>query len=327
MTDDDRTSPVMLYYDPHPVHRKMGEAIGAEFVQCRTGGLRDRIEGGLSHEFGDRPVILEGGVPLAEGAVSKTTGRTDCLIALGADSTYHDMVDPLPFRGHRSRWVHRLAQRYIDGTLAVSDFIATTASRLTSGPVRTAHPFIEGTRFDRLGEVDPALDGTEVLCLGKYRPKNGQDILVEAVDIAHADVTVHFAGSDTDRLPEDQSIRRHGFVDEDDLLELFDRCALMVFPALSGAFPVATLESLRAGLPVAVTSVVGTVSCVRPVSSRLIVEPSPESIAAGIDWYFSLSLDRRRELADRSKRVGQQFDEETGIDNFVHQYHALLEQL
>lgn len=324
---DPPADPVMLSYDPHPVHRTMGEAIGAEFVPCRTGGLIDRMEGALSRDFGDRAVILEGGVPLTEGALSKLAGRSNTLVALAADSTYHDLVDPLPFRDRGSRIAHRLAQRYIDGTIAVSDFIAGVAERLTSGPVRVAHPFIEADRFARLGTVEPELDSREILCLGKYRPKNGQNLLLDALELVESETRVHFVGADTEKLPTGASWERHGFLEEDELIDMLPRCGLMVFPARSGAFPVATLEGLRAGLPVVVSSVVGTVTCVRPVSSRLIAEPNPSSMASAIDWYWSISGRRRRELAARSRRVGSQFDEETGIDNFVHQFRRLMEQL
>lgn len=318
--------PVMLHYDPHPVHRKMGEAIGAEFVQCRTGGPADRVRGALARDFGDRTVVLEGGVPLLEGAVAKLAGRAGRLVALGADATYHDVVEPLPFRDRRSRLAHRAALRFVDGTIAVSDRIAAIAERF-GGPARVAHPFVHADRYEALGDVEPDLSGSAVLCLGKYRPKNGQDLLLDALDRVDADVTVHFVGADTGDLPDGDAHVAHGFVDDDELLERFAASALLVFPALAGAFPVATLEGLRAGLPVVTTSVVGTAATVRPVSARLVADPDPAALAAALDWYFSLSADRRAALSRRARRVGSQFDEETGLDSFVHQYERLLEQL
>ncbi len=324
--DPDSEPPVMLHYDPHPVHRKMGEAIGAEFVQCRTGGVADRVRGARSRDFGDRTVVLEGGVPLLEGVVAKLAGRAGRLVALGADATYHDAVDPLPFRDRKSRLAHRAALRFVDGTIAVSDRIAAIAERY-GGPARVAHPFVHAERYDALGEVEPDLAGTEVLCLGKYRPKNGQDLLVDALDRVDADATVHFVGADTKAIPEGDGYVAHGFVDEAELLERFRSSALLVFPARAGAFPVATLEGLRAGLPVVTTSVVGTATTVRPVSARLVAEPDAASLAAAIDWYFSLDEDRRAALSARARRAGSQFDEETGLDSFVHQYETLVEQL
>ncbi|NIB99458.1 glycosyltransferase family 4 protein [Halobacterium sp. R2-5] len=319
--------PVFLYYDPHPVHEKMAECVGAEMVQCQTGSPIDRILAGRSHDFGDRPVILEGGVPLAEGTVLKALGTSGPVIALGADSTYHDIVDPLPSRSRTSRFTHRFAQRFVDGTLAVSERIATIAERFTDGPVRVTHPFIEANRYSLLRELDSSLDGTRILCVGKYREKNGQDILVDAMPRVDADVTVDFVGPDTTEISETDQITTHGFVSEQRLVELFESAALMVFPAPVGAFPVATLEGLCAGLPVVTTPGVGTATLVRGVNGRLLADPTSVDVADAIDWYFSLPQERRAELGRRAANYGSGFDEETGLDLFAFQLRNLLADL
>jgi glycosyltransferase involved in cell wall biosynthesis len=327
MVDVADLDPVFLYYDPHPVHRKMVDAIDAEYVQCRTGGVVGRVAGALSHDIGERPVILEGGVPLLEGAVARLARRARSVIALGADSTYHDLVEPLPYRTRAERVAHRVSLRFVDGTIAVSDDIAAIARRITGGPARVAHPFIHEERFEKLGTLEPDYGSTEVLCLGKLRPKNGQRLLLDALDRVDADVTVHFVGPDTDELGAGDRYVGHGFVDEDELLERFAGSALMVFPARSGAFPVATLEAMRAGLPVVLTSVCGTAAVYRGVSGRLVADPDPASVTTAMNWYFSLPVERRRELGERSRRVGSQFDEATGLDTFVTQFERLMEDL
>jgi glycosyltransferase involved in cell wall biosynthesis len=319
--------PVFLYYDPHPVHERMAAYVGAEMVQCETGSPLARVRAGRSHEFEDRPVILEGGVPLAEGAVLKLVGSSGPVIALGADSTYHDIVDPMPNRSRAGRLAHRFAQRYVDGTLAVSERIATIAERLTGGPVRVTHPFVESSRGTRLRELDPDLDGTRILCVGKYREKNGQDLLVDAVDHVDAGVTVDFVGPDTTSIPSSDRIRTHGFVEEDRLFELFESASLMVFPAPVGAFPVATLEGLRAGLPVVTTSGVGTATLVRGVDGRLLADPEPADLARAINWYVSLPSERRTELGRRAAGYGAGFDENAGLAAFAFELIRLLNDL
>jgi glycosyltransferase involved in cell wall biosynthesis len=319
--------PVFLYYDPHPVHEKMATYVDAEFVQCETGNPLARIRAGRGHDFGDRPVILEGGVPLAEGVILDRWGTAGPIIALGADSTYHDIVDPMPGRGRVSRLTHRIAQRAVDGTLAVSERIATVAERLTDGPVRVTHPFVEAERYDRLRELDPALDGSRILCVGKYRAKNGQDRLVDALARVDADVTVDFVGPDTDEITEADGVRTHGFVAEERLFELFESAALLAFPAPVGAFPVATLEGLCAGLPVVTTPGVGTATLVRGVHGRLLADPTPTDLARAIDWYASLSAERRAELGRRASGYGAGFDEASGLDAFAFELVRLLGDL
>lgn len=319
--------PVFLYYDPHPVHEKMASYVGAELVQCETGDPVARMQAGRSHDFGNRPVILEGGVPLAEGAVLKTLGTSGPIIALGADSTYHDIVDPMPSRSRTSRLTHRIAHRFVDGTLAVSERIATIAAQLTDGPVRVTHPFVETDRYSELRAAEPSLDGSRILCVGKYREKNGQDILVKALSQVETDVTIDFVGPDTTELPETAHIKTHGFVSEDRLLELFESASLMVFPAPVGAFPVATLEGLCAGLPVVTTPGVGTATLIRGVNGRLISDPTPQGVAQTLDWYFSLSSERRRELGRRAACYGSGFNEESGLDAFAFELTSLLAEL
>lgn len=316
--------PVFLYYDPHPVHEKMASYVGAEMVQCETGGVLDRIAAGRSHDFGDRPVLLEGGVPLAEGAVLQALGESGPVIALGADSTYHDLVDPLPNQTTASRLAHRIAQRFLDGTLAVSERIATIAEQYTDAPVRITHPFVEADRYEALTSLEPTAEGEKILCVGKYRVKNGQDVLRAAMEHVEAPVTLDFVGPDTERLAETESIRTHGFVGEDRLIELYDEAALVVFPALAGAFPVATLEGLCAGTPVVATRGVGTATLVRGVHGRLLADPRPGSLADAIDWFFSLPSERRLTLANRARGYGAGFSEGAGLDAFAHRFARLL---
>lgn len=322
-----RPRPVFLYYDPHPVHEKMAAHVGAEMVQCQRGSPLARIQSGRGHDFGGRPVILEGGVPLAEGAVTKLLGTSGPIIALGADSTYHDIVDPMPSRSRVSRLAHRLSQRFVDGTLAVSERIATIAERLTGQPVRVTHPFVEAERYERLREVEPSLDGSRILCLGKYRAKNGQDLLVEALDHVESDVAVDFVGPDTTEVESSERVETHGFVDEERLFDLFETASLLVFPAPVGAFPVATLEALCAGLPVVTTPGVGTATLVRGVHGRLVADSDPSDLARAIDWYFSRSVEQRNRLGQLAAGYGAGFDEPSGLDAFAFGFLNLLADL
>jgi glycosyltransferase involved in cell wall biosynthesis len=319
--------PVFLYFDPHPVHECVAKHLGAEFVQCHTGGPVGRVLAGARHDFADRPVLLEGGVPLLEGAVTKLLGESGPVIALGADSTYRDLFEPIAGRSRASRAAHWAAQPLVDATLAVSDRIATVAERVTRGPVRVAHPFVTAERFDRLRRIDPDLSGDRVLCVGKYREKNGQDLLVEAVDRAETDLTVDFAGPDTEDIPAAPGIRRHGFLPEEDLVGLFDDAAMLAFPASVGAFPVVTLEGLTAGLPVLTTPRVGTATLVRGVHDRLAVDPDPGRVASALEWYDGLSADRRRDLGARAVGYGAGFGAADRLPAFERTFTALLDDL
>lgn len=321
-------NPVFLYYDPHPVHELMANYVSAEFVQCETGGPLARIQAGAGHNFEDRPVLLEGGVPLLEGAALSMLGRSGPLVALGADSTYHDLVDPMPGRSRASRLAHRVGLRAVDGTLAVSERIATLAEQYSGGPVQVTHPFVTADRYDELRDVSPDLGEDRILCVGKYREKNGQDRLVEAIRTSATEVEATFVGPDTEDIEASSDrVETLGFVDEDRLVDLYGSVGLVVFPATVGAFPVTTLEGLVAGVPVLTNGRVGTGTLVRGVHPRLAVEPDPAELASALDWYFDLSRSKRQTLGDRARGYGTGFDEETGLDGFASSFDALLEEI
>lgn len=314
----------MLAYGPHPVHRRMADRIGAEIVDCEEGGALDRVRSGARRAFDDRPVVVEGGVPLLETAAMSVLGSCGPVVELAADATHIDIHRPLPFRGRAGRLAHRVGQRAVDATIAVSDVLATQAGG-DGRPVAVAHPFVLADRYDALVDLDVDVAGSDVVCVGANRPKNGQRVLLEAVDRVEADVTVHFVGPDTTDLPAVEGVERHGFVSEAELVGLLDDAALSVFPALVGAFPVVNLEALCAGLPVVTTPGVGNAGLVRSVDDRFVVDPDPGAVASAIDWYLSLPAERRAAYATAGRSIGRGFDEETRLDAFERQFDKVLD--
>lgn len=318
------TEPVFLYNGPHPVHERMAERIGAEFVECAKGGVLDRFRAGRSHMFGQRPVLIEGGVPLLETAFLKLFGQSGPVIELAADATLIDIATPLAERPAHERLAHRFGERFVDATIAVSDYLAAHTRRYDR-PVRVVHPFVERERFDRLRELEPGGDGETVLCVGKYRHKNGQDVLSEAVR-GRDGVTAHFVGPDTERIEDGDGIERHGFVETDRLYELFERAGLMVFPARAGAYPVAVLEALLSGTPVLTSPYVGNADLVRSLHPRLVVEPTAHAVREGIEWALSDGRDKET-LGRRARSIGSGFEPAPHLDAFEDRFNEVLSAL
>ena len=316
------TDPVFLYNGPHPVHEEMAERIGAEFVECEKGGPVDRLQTGRDRAFDRRPVLIEGGVPLLETGSLKLFGRSGPVVELAADATLIDVATPLSGRPARERLVHRFGERFVDATIAVSDYIAAYARRYDR-PVRVVHPFVERERYDRLIDLDVGGDGETVLCVGKYRHKNGQDVLAEAAGRLD-DPTVHFVGPDTEQIRDEEGIRGHGFVDPDRLYELFDRAALMVYPARAGAYPVAVLEALVAGTPVVTTPYVGNADLVRSLHPRLVVDPTPSAVVEAVEWALDRNL---ANLGHRARAVGRGFEPEPHLAAFEERFSEVLSAL
>ena len=317
------SDPVFLYNDPHPVHERMANAIDAEFIECSKGGPFDRLKSGFSREFGNRPVLIEGGVPLLETGFLGLSGSSGPIIELAADASLIDIADPISGRPFHERLAHRFGEQYVDATLAVSDYLAAYARRYDR-PVSVIHPFVEADRFDKLHALEPGGDGETILCVGKYRHKNGQDVLRDAMRNLDDGLTAHFVGPDTEQIRGGDRVESHGFVELDRFYDLMDRAELMVYPARVGAYPVAVLEALLAGTPVLTSPYVGNADLVRAVHPDFVVEPEPTPVAEGI-----LGA-RERALANdgnRAKTIAEQFDESAYIADFEKRFNEVVAQV
>lgn len=315
-------NPVFLYKGPHPVHAKIMEALGADFVGASQGTI-DRLRGAFRHDFGDRVLFIEGGVPLLESAIVRRLGRCGPIIELAADTTHQDLAYGLEFRGPLQRWVHRVAERSVSGTVAVSDDIATLVkARYRGRAVEVAYPFVLEDRYQALTSLDIDVDRESVICVGKYREKNGQDRLVRVANELR-DIEFHFVGSDTADIHGPSNVHTHGYVDDDELVNMIDDAAALVFPARAGAFPVNVLEGMCGGLPVFASSHVGNAQLIRSVSSKFIVDGDPELVQA-LTWYFELDPRDRAAYADRFRRIGANFAEDERLQDFVDVTSALM---
>lgn len=317
------SDPIFLYNDPHPVHERMANAIDAEFIECSKSGPFSRLRSGFSREFGDRPVLIEGGVPLLEAGFLALSRNSGPIIELAADASLIDIADPIPGRPFHERLAHRFGERYVAATLVVSDYLAAYARRYDR-PVGVIHPFVETKRFERLHSLEPGGDGETILCIGKYRHKNGQDVLRDAVERLDEGLTAHFVGPDTEQIRSGDGVESHGFVQLGLFYDLMDRAELMVYPARVGAYPVAVLEALLSGTPVLTSPYVGNADLVRAVHPDFVVEPEPTAVAERI------RSARGRELADdgqRAKRIAEQFNESTYVTEFEKRFNEVMTQV
>lgn len=317
------SDPVFLYNDPHPVHEKMANWIGAEFVECSKGGLLNRLRAGASRNFENRPVLIEGGVPLLEAGFIGWFRNSGPIIELAADATIIDIETPLEGRPYHERIAHAFGERQVDATIAVSDYIAAYA-RMYDRPVHVVHPFVEREKYNRLVDLSPGGDGETVLCIGKYRHKNGQDILREAIEWVNEPYMAHFIGSGTEVIQDSDRVRGHGFVDIETFYNLLDSAEIMVYPARAGAYPVAILEAMLSGTPVLTSPYVGNADLVRSLHPNFVTEPNPRNVATHIEWAVSRDLGN---YGNRTREIAKGFEEEPLLESFEKQFSNVVSKL
>ena len=332
----------MLYFDPHPAHRGFAEAIDADLVHYRehsvgplSGTVVEDVVNGL--QLPDYDVCLvEGSVPLYAALVGRATTETKVVYLCADHGLYHVGKDD--FRG--SSAVKSLIGRFgvpvikqaarwgIDGVVAVSDFAAEFSGDIVGDdtPIRVAHPYIQPDVYDELRDCEPVLDRNVAVAVGRDERYKGFDMLVDAwpaVREQHPNATLHVVGEDQPTSYEStEGVTVHGYVD--DLSDAFAGASLYVQPSRMDTFPVSTLEGMCAGLPSLVTTKTGTASEAGAVDESLVVDPTPDALAAGVSAYFDRPVAERLALSERARERGRTFDAESRRVSFRERFADLV---
>ncbi|WP_135805511.1 glycosyltransferase family 4 protein [Halorussus marinus] len=343
--DPDAARVAMLHQDPHPAHRGFAEAIGADLVDYHRrsagpldGTLAEDALNGLTYPDYD-VYIVEGSRPLYAGLLCRFA-RGGKLVYLCADHGLY-RLGSADFEGDSALKsligtfgtpaVRAAGRRGIDGVIAVSAFAAEFTRPVVGPktPIEVAHPFVQPSTYDALGDVEPSLGSEVAVTVARPWEYKGVDLLVDAwprVRESFPDAELHVVGGGhPESYAETPGVRVRGYVE--DLADAFAPGSLFVQPSRMDTFPVSTLEAMRAGLPPLVTRTTGTRSEARRIDESLVVEPNEDALARGVRRYFERDLADRRSLSETARDRGGRFDRDSRTAAFRAAYRDVLEEL
>ncbi|WP_380677911.1 glycosyltransferase family 4 protein [Salinigranum sp. GCM10025319] len=341
----------MLYHgnneELHPAHRGFAESIDADVLPVSdtsphsTKSFYQECKAGYS--IGDYDIVIaEGSRPLYTGLIHKLIHGSK-LIYLCADHRLHQIWNSTVqvksiysllkhVAGTYGKPVIRaIAQRGVDGIIAVSDFVTEYLRPIFDDrvPTRIVHPYIQEDVYNRLVPTEPDLSENVALTVGRDAHYKGVDLLVEAwpaVRAEHPDAELHIVGSGhSESFAETDGVEVHGFVE--DIVDAYADASLYVQPSRVDPFPVTVLEALCAGLPAVVTESTGSRSEIREIDERLISPVSASGLSDCINWYFDLPVDSRQELSEVAKSRGTAFSPEAQKQRFHDEFHQLCEEI
>ena len=343
--DPEAVRVAMLHQDPHPAHRGFAEAIGADLVdyhRLAVGPFEATVAedalNGLAYPDYD-VYLVEGSRPLY-AALARRFTRGGTLVYLCADHGLYQLGNP-NFEGSSAvkslvgkfgtPAVRAVGRRGIDGVIAVSEFAASFTRPIVGPdtPIEIAHPFIQRETYDALGAVDPDIDGNVAVTVARPWEYKGVDMLVNAwprVREEFPDAELHVVGGGhPESYAETPGVRVRGYVE--DLADAFEPASLFVQPSRVDAFPVSTLEAMRAGVPPLVTQTAGTRSEAREIDSSLVVETNEYALSRGVREYFARNSTERRDFADRARERGAKFDPASRKTAFREAFRDVLKAL
>lgn len=268
---------LFIYAGMHPAHKPFVEAIGADLYpayRSNVNGFRRFVEAfKMAKMYPDYDIyLLEGGMPMFPMYLRKKLFRKNgFVVGLLADETFINLVERQPHYSTAETLIHRISAKVLDAAIAVSPFVKEYAEKIIDVPIEVVRPAIPKDSYEKLGKVKPNLESNVIVSVGQPRFSIGMDVLVEQFRIAKKqipDLELWIVGKGHPKEYERvEGVKVLGYVE--DLSEVFEEASLFVHAGRCSAYPVATLEAMRAGLPVVVSTMTGTKEIVERVEEQV----------------------------------------------------------
>lgn len=340
--------PLLIHSESmHASHKMLTDYIGADMepVYTREVGGMNRVLHAISRsrQYPDYPVyLLEGGTPMLPCRMKKFFSLRDNtkMIGILADATMVNQVERLEQLTGIETVFHKMGKGCLDGGIAVSPFIKHYADKVLDVPVEVARPPMPQERYNDFGKVKPDLGSNVIVSVGKARHDIGMDILVEQFNYAKEKVPeleLWIIGKGHPKEYEKyDGVKVKGYVE--DLAEVFEQASLFVHAGRCSPYPIATLEAMRAGIPVVVSDMTGTKEIVENVEKKIRQElnqsynnyfvRSPHYLARGIVAYYLGGNGEEKELLSKKfRRESEYFEPKKRCEHFKDTFDDLVDRI
>ena len=263
--------------------------------------------------------LCEGFTPSIAAVINKTfINRRSTIITLAIG---------LPV--YWNRYFFKKIYSHIDGVICVSNLCKEFIKKYANCPIRIVHPYIREDRYRELEKIDPNLENYIIISIGSGTYIKGMDILVEAFKIVKREIKkaeLYIIGKPHPKeWRKIKGVHIKGYVEN--ITPYLRKASLYVQSSRSDAFPIASIEALRAGIPALVTDTVGTKEIVEKLDKNLIRKISSKDLAEGILYYFNLPFHLKRELSREAKKLSTSFCTEEACHVFLEEFSALIRQI
>ena len=338
---------VLLIHSPnlHEAHRMFAETIGADLEPAYPKELKSfrRFVEAFKRAkvYPDYPVyVLEGGMPMFPVFLKKRKSKDIKVIGLLADETFINLVDRQKHYSFAETLIHRISAKCLDGAIADSPFVKSYADRILDIPIKVVRPPLSKENYEKLGKVKPNLESNIIVSVGIPRFSIGLDILVqqfEQVKRKIPELELWIVGKGHSKEYEKVGgVKVLGFVK--DLSEVFEKASLFVHAGWCSSYSIASVEAMRAGVPVVISDMTGAKEIVKTVEEEVkdelglnyeakrFIQPV-EEIAEGIIAYYSTDKEERELLSEKYRSESEEFEPKRGCEYFKKVFEELLEEI
>ena len=242
--------------------------------------------------------------------------------------TFHAAGDSTSYRvlNKTARW----AAEHLNVRIAVSESAKELAHRYLDGEYTVLFNGIEVTRYIRPSVVREK--SPTIFFCGRYEPRKGLEVLLQAMDHMPADVKLWIAsdGIGIDDLQNtygaDNRINWLGRITEEDKLDRLARCTAFCAPSLRGeSFGIVLLEAMAAGAALVASNISGYNNVATHEVNALLVEPGNSlALAKSLQVAMTDEIIRERLVRGGHDRAND-FSMERLAQSYVQIYQRLLQ--
>lgn len=242
--------------------------------------------------------------------------------------TFHAAGDSTSYRvlNKTARW----AAEHLNVRIAVSESAKELAHRYLDGEYTVLFNGIEVTRYVRPSVVREK--SPTIFFCGRYEPRKGLEVLLQAMDHMPADVKLWIAsdGIGIDDLQNtygaDNRINWLGRITEEDKLDRLARCTAFCAPSLRGeSFGIVLLEAMAAGAALVASNISGYNNVATHEVNALLVEPGNSlALAKSLQVAMTDEIIRERLVRGGHDRAND-FSMERLAQSYVQIYQRLLQ--
>jgi len=232
-------------------------------------------------------------------------------------------------------WLQRRSHARMDGSVAVSSPVAerlakagVDRSRLRVIRNAWAAPGAFLAREEARNRLGIPPSATVVGWVGRITPEKGPDVAVEALALAHQDVTLSVLGAGRlerglrDRARQlgiESRLRWHGVIP--DAWKYFRAFDAWCLSSHTEGTPLTLLEAMAAEVPVIATRVGGVPDVVNEDQAFLVPPSDPRALASAMN--DATSLDQAARVKAASRRLQAEF----GLEQWLEEYEKLYRDL
>jgi len=240
--------------------------------------------------------------------------------------TPYDHLSPLPEGENIRKFVKDADERFIPQARKVFANSQTVAARLKlynnidSEPLYHPPPWADRLREGEFGDY--------VFYPSRMEPPKRQELLIAAAHYMKTPLRIVFTRGSRELDRYESLIKQfdvgdridvRGFVDEEEILDLYSNALAVCYLPFDEDYGYVTLEAMYCGKPVVVTTDSGGArETIEDRREGLIVEPEPKAIAAALDeLYLDRDLTRRLGSNARDKILSMDLSWQHVVDKLV----------